>query len=109
MASNPSDGKEKPRRRLRIPAALAVALVGTSASVAMIVAGCSESTPDPVDAGQETSVKKDAGMDGGSNAVAIDAMIDGAPIAVDARPDARPDAYKPPVDAYRPPPDAPHT
>ena len=50
---NQDDGTEKPRRRLRIPAALAVAFVGTSASAAMMFAGCStQTTPNPVDAGQ---------------------------------------------------------
>ena len=108
---NQDDGIEKPRRRLRIPAALAVAFVGTSASAAMMFAGCSTQTPDPVDAGQATAVQHDAGVgsgtDSGSN-VDTDAMIDAGQTIADA-PAPPPDAPKPPVDAYVPPPDAPHT
>ena len=103
------DGTEKPRRRLRIPAALAVAFVGTSASAAMLFAGCSTQTPDPVDAGQATAVQHDAGVDNGSGSnVDTDAMIDAGQTIADA-PAPPPDAPKPPVDAYVPPPDAPHT
>lgn len=102
---NQDDGFEKPRRRLRIPAALAVAFVGTSASAAMMFAGCSTQTPDPVDAGQATSVQHDAGN--GSD-IDTDAMIDAGQAVADA-PAPPPDAPKPPVDAYMPPPDAPHT
>src|SRR6187551_3154870 len=92
-----ANDKTPSRRRLRIPAALAVAFVGTSASVAMTFAGCSTSTPEPVDAGQATSMKHDAGVDGEGSGSAmndgtIDAMIDaGQTIA---------DAPKPPPDAY---------
>jgi hypothetical protein len=101
--SNEDDGNAKSRRRLRIPAALAVAFVGTSATVAMTFAGCSPSSPpEPVDAGESQAVTKDAGVgDDGSNSV-IDAMVDAAPQMADA-------ATPPPVDASMPPPDAPHT
>jgi hypothetical protein len=104
---NQDDGTEKPRRRLRIPAALAVAFVGTSASAAMMFAGCSTQTPDPVDAGQASSVQHDAAVGSGSN-VDTDAMMDAGQAIADA-PAPPPDAPKPPVDAYMPPPDAPHT
>lgn len=109
MGRNQDDGTEKPpaKRRLRIPAALAVAFVGTSATVAMTFAGCSSSPiPDPVDAGQASSVQHDAGVGSGSDE--IDAMIDAGQTIADA-PAPPPDAPKPPVDAYMPPPDAPHT
>ena len=106
---NHDDGTEKPRRRLRIPAALAVAFVGTSASLAMTFAGCSSSTtPEPVDAGQATSVQHDGGVIDGEGSATIDAMIDAGQTIADA-PAPPPDAPKPPVDAYVPPPDAPHT
>ncbi|HUS29326.1 MAG TPA: hypothetical protein VMZ53_12495 [Kofleriaceae bacterium] len=61
------------RPRLRIPAVLAVAVVGTSATVTLTFSGCgAEPGPEPIDANRINSVKVDAGVD-----------------AVDA-PDARP-------------------
>jgi hypothetical protein len=71
----------------------------------MMFAGCSTQAPDPVDAGQASSVQHDAGV--GSNAD-TDAILDAGQTIADA-PAPPPDAPKPPVDAYMPPPDAPHT
>lgn len=76
MGRNEDDGNET-RRRLRIPAALAVAFVGTSASVAMTFAGCSGSgVPEPID-GRLMSVKRDASVDtSASDDGSVDAMVD---------------------------------
>lgn len=73
MGRNEDDGNET-RRRLRIPAALAVAFVGTSASVAMTFAGCRSGMPEPVD-GRLMSVKHDAGVDASDDG-SVDAMVD---------------------------------
>lgn len=75
-------------RRLRIPTALAVAFVGSSATVAMTFAGCHGGHHAPSDSNAPDT----------SSLIERDAMID---VLVDATPDAKPDA-KP--DA---PPDAP--
>jgi hypothetical protein len=96
MASHDS----KPRR-LRIPKALAVALLGTSATIAVSFSGCDApksripidgSTPTTPDSdivvGIEDNTFQDAPIDGTPDA-AIDARPDAPP---DARPDARPDA-----------------
>lgn len=101
---------------LRVPKALAVALVGTSASLAVSFTGCdvpkekisidaAEPRPDAgtddVPDGMDQNAFADASIDGKPDA-AIDARPD---VAIDARPDAaidaRPDA---PPDAR---PDAP--
>ena len=51
--------------RLRIPAMLAVALVGCAAVLALAVAGCeAKPLPEPTDAGQLSKLG-DAGIDGG--------------------------------------------
>jgi hypothetical protein len=109
MASHDSS---KPRR-LRIPKALAVALLGSSATIAVSFAGCdtpkakvsvdaASETPDTgiVPDGNEQNAFADASIDGKPDAaidappdVAIDAAIDARPDAApDARPDAAPDA-----------------
>ena len=84
MASN-----SLPRRRLRIPAALAVVVVGGGASIALAFAGCDTGAP-PIDAKLLTR-EDDAGVrdakladvnDGGVSDAHADARI------VDARPDA---------------------
>ena len=81
--------KEAPLRRLRVPAALAVAFVGSSAAITMWYGGCHAGTPDPVD-GRQIQMAHDAG---GPDGVVDDA----APVdASDApRDDAPPDT--PPV------------
>lgn len=88
--SNGDGANAKSRRRLRVPATLAVAFAGTSATVAMTFAGCSPTPPpEPIDAGEMESMRIDAGVD-------IDA----------AEPE---DAAQPIADAAMLPPDAPHT
>ena len=84
MSSRDDNGA--PRRRLRVPAVLAVAFVGSSAAVTMWYGGCTPDTTDPVpDAGQRIeSPHVDAGVDG-----------DDAPVDA-ARPDAPPDSSPPP-------------
>ena len=92
--------------RLRVPAALAVAVLGASATVTLSFGGCQEDPiPEPIDAGP-IDRRIDAGLE--EPASGSDAALDAA---VDA--DA-PDAGTPPVDAdvpdiddaYEPPPDA---
>lgn len=98
--------------RLRMPASLAVTLVGASATVAMTIVGCESSPiPPPADAGQ-LDKRSDAELDttDGNHQLADATLADGSPDArpdapLDARPDAPPDA-RPPPDAYIPP-DAP--
>jgi hypothetical protein len=82
--------------RLRVPAALAVAVVGASATVAMTFGGCQEeSMPDPVDAGR-IDRRSDAGFEDAGAGEGADAS------------DPPDDADVPLVDdAYEPPPDAP--
>jgi len=83
--------------RLRVPASLAVAVLGASATVVMATHGCTEhSTPDPVDAGM-IEKRGDGGVDGaaGQDGELADASIDNPDAAVvpaDAPIDARPDA-----------------
>lgn len=61
--SNDDDGNAKSPRRVRVPAALAVAFVGTSASVATAL-GCSPTPPpEPIDAGEMESLRMDGGVD----------------------------------------------
>jgi hypothetical protein len=89
-------------RRLRIPTALAVALVGSSASIAVSVAGCDvphktpvvDATHPGVDAADTPdAIDSDAFVDAGVDTNTADAVIDAASDApADARPDARPDA-----------------
>lgn len=94
-----------PPLRLRIPPALAVALLGGAATMTMSFLSCHEEPvpPDP-DAGQIT-FERDGGLDGhvGStgDVLADDVVTDAAVAdgALDARPDAPPG----------PPPDAPDT
>lgn len=88
--SNADDESAKSRRRVRLPGALAVAFVGTTATVAITFAGCSPTPPpEPIDAGEMESLRMDAGVD------------------IDAEQTA--DAAQPIADAAMPPLDAPHT
>jgi hypothetical protein len=92
MASHDDHASSK-RRRLRIPKALAVALLGSSATIAASFAGCdTPKTKVSVDAPSETP---DTGIvpDGNEQNAVADASIDGKPdAAIDARPDAAIDA-----------------
>jgi hypothetical protein len=86
--------------RLRIPASLAVALLGTSATVAVSLGSCQEDTmPDPIDAGV-IDRRFDGGLDGnggtGIDGELADADVDSPDGPVDAATDARPDAPVPP-------------
>jgi hypothetical protein len=81
-------------KRLRIPAELAVSLVGTSATVALAIGACQDGIPEPVDARRIPTVLHDAASDG---------RLDDAPLA-----DAPEPADAPPHDALHPP-DAPPT
>ena len=73
------DRDDGPVRRLRVPAALAVAFVGSSAMVTMWYGGCDPNTPDPVpDAGRlemqrdaalpDDAADRDGGLDDGGEA-----------------------------------------
>ena len=78
--------------RLRIPAALAVAVVGSSATLALSIAGCDEATtPVPVDGPRTSSTRLDGGFDGDfihDVAPALDAPESPHDAAVDAPIDA---------------------
>lgn len=99
MNRSTKDGapREKPPWRLRIPASLAVAVVGTSATIAMSFGGCQETKPDPVDAGPIDRIR-DAGAD------AVGELDDGSTGGFADAGVETPDA---PRDAAMPPPDAP--
>lgn len=71
-----------PRRRLRVPAVLAVAIVGTSASVAIGIAGCDTGMPEPIDALSSGTVRIDAATD------AVVDSLDDAELPADAPDDA---------------------
>src|SRR3954467_8406919 len=98
MANRSNDPSPQAKRRLRIPAALAVALVGTSATVAMTFAGCNSNPPEPIDAKPLNNLRIDAGGGDSDIDAGPDAVV-GA--AIDARPDAfvyhdaKPDAPRP--------------
>src|SRR5690349_16913375 len=99
-----------PPVRLRIPPALAVAILGGAASVAMSFVACEQEPqpPEPIDA-SELPFERDAGDDGhvaaSGDALALEELDGGADGGADgASIDARPDAAIP-VDA--PPPDTP--
>ena len=89
MASNDDDSgaRDAKRRRLRIPAALAVAIVGTSATVAIGIAGCDTGPPEPIDATSSGTARIDGAVD-----TNIDSCIDGQTMPFDAALDAPPDA-----------------
>ena len=81
MSDAHDDDKDRPARRLRVPATLFVAFVGSATWVGMSYGGCEHST-DPIDAGMVQRPHVDAG-DAGSLADADD--------SVDAPRDAAPD------------------
>lgn len=88
----------KPPLRLRVPASLAVALLGASATVAMTFGGCEAGVPDPVDAGQ-LDKPFDGGIDaadsGSGSATETDASLPEPDAAVQPAPDAAVDASVP--------------
>jgi hypothetical protein len=91
MASGTRD--QRPPLRLRIPAALAITLLGGTAIVGQSFVGCEEGIPEPIDAGRIFN-ERDAGIDGlpiDTGPPLPEASIDGGP--VDA---AVADAYVPP-------------
>jgi hypothetical protein len=82
------DGTDPPPpRRLRVPVALAVAFVGTSAAVSMWYGGCHSQTDPPPDAG-EIEMRGDADV-----IDVVDADDDTPPTdgSIDAPRDAAPD------------------
>jgi hypothetical protein len=92
-----------PRRFLRIPAVLAVAVVGATTTAVLSFSSCApDRGPEPVDATKINSIKVDASVD--SSTSAIDSTSDSEIADAYVPP---PDAYVPPPDAYNPPPDAP--
>lgn len=69
---------------MRVPAALAVAIAGTSATVAFGVVGCDIGEPEPIDASSSGTVRIDGAID-----TTIDSIVDAElPDPVDASPDA---------------------
>ena len=101
------DGTRRPRRRVRVPAALALVVAGVAAPVvaASEYGGCGNSSTEPTADAPTSSQHHDARIADAFDA-ATDAVVDARP---DAKPDAKPDAA--PADAGAPdaPPDAPHT
>jgi hypothetical protein len=92
--------------RLRIPNALAVALLGSATSIAVSVVGCD--APQAKVPSDPSAIVPDAIVDGdvddALDGMLADAAIDARPDAPpDARPDARPDAPPDarPIDAVR--------
>lgn len=81
------DPDRSPKRCLRVPAALAVAFVGSAAAVSVWYGGCDADTVDPpVDAGR-LEMHRDANVVDAGDDAAIDAAIPDAP---DAPRDAAP-------------------
>ena len=81
-------------RRLRIPTALAVALVGSSASLAISLSGCDDAGDASIDTAPTAETYAAQAPEGVDPSAAVDAGVDSktADAAVDARPDAPPDA-----------------
>lgn len=79
------DEHEPLLRRLRVPSALAVAFVGSSAAAAMWYGGCTPDEPEPnPDAGMIEVIKDAGDIDGldaeaPSDAAVADAAVDAAP------------------------------
>lgn len=82
IMSDAHDDDVRPPRRLRVPATLFVAFVGSATWVGMSYGGCHEPT-DPIDAGMVERPRVDAGGDG--------ALADANDDPVDAARDAAPD------------------
>ena len=99
--SSRDEHDEAPRRRLRVPGALAVAFVGTSAAVSLWYGGCHSATDPVPDAGRlemETDAAQvDAGTPDEDAPTPIDAPLQTPDAPRDAAPaDAPPDASPPP-------------
>ncbi|HUS29325.1 MAG TPA: hypothetical protein VMZ53_12490 [Kofleriaceae bacterium] len=103
MGSRNGDGVRAKRRRLRVPAALAVALVGSSMSIAASVVGCSPSeeppVPDAQPGGTIGGTRQDASVSGDGAGSEDAGLPPDAPSVTDAALDA----------PLEPTPDAPHT
>jgi hypothetical protein len=84
-----------PPLRLRIPPALAVAVLGGAATLAMSFPACHDPVPpEPPDAGQ-IQFERDASLDGHVGSTGDGTIADAG--ITDARPDDTPvDAYVPP-------------
>jgi hypothetical protein len=98
MASHNDPASSK--RRLKIPKALAVALLGSSATLAVSFSGC-DAPKAKIAVDAPSTEAADIGFDASQDDALADASIDGSPdappdVAIDAPPDARPDA---PIDA----------
>jgi hypothetical protein len=106
MARSKSSRETPPNAplRLRVPAALAVAVLGASATVTLSFGGCQDDPiPDPIDAGP-IDRRFDAGPEqpaSGSDAGGDAAADAGAPLDDADVPDIG-DAYEPPPDAAPP-------
>jgi hypothetical protein len=102
IMSGPVDDKNRAeitrrsRRRLRIPAVLAVAVVGGAMSAGVAAVGCSDTgSPPELDAGDvntQGNTRFDAGRDDGAVVADAPATPVDAPAMADAAIDARPDA-----------------
>jgi hypothetical protein len=79
MSSRDDDNDQSPRGRLRVPAALAVAFVGTSAAASMWYGGCHTETDPPVDALVIESRDDGGGIDVADNDPPDDAGVEDAP------------------------------
>lgn len=95
MGYRSMDAHDKPAgtlRRLQMPAALAVAFVGSSAVISMWYGGCHSGMPDPPDAepleaARDASTRADASI---ADAAPDDAGTPAADALIDARPDTPP-------------------
>ncbi len=97
--SRSEDEHAPQRHRLRVPAALAVAFVGSAAAVSVWYGGCEPVPPDPSPDARTLVIRDDASSDADADGPP-DATVDAGPPAPDAAIDA-------PVDAA--PPDTPMT
>jgi hypothetical protein len=80
-----------PKRRLRVPAALAVAFVGSAAAVSVWYGGCHADTVDPPVDGGRLEMHRDANVVDAGHDAGHDAAIDAAaPDVPDAPRDAAP-------------------
>lgn len=104
IMSSRDENAEAPRRRLRVPGALAVAFVGSSAAVTVWYGGCDAGSVDAApDAGgiemqRDAEAPNDAGTPGEDAPAPIDAPLPAPDAPRDAAPpiDAPPDAAPPP-------------
>jgi hypothetical protein len=91
MASH--NDRASSKRRLKIPKALAVALLGSSATLAVSFSGCDVPKAKIVVDAASAEAESDSLIDASQDDALADASIDAPPdVAIDAPPDARPDA-----------------